>query len=351
MTIYFYLSLFLMLILSAVLIEKKKINLKRELIYSFLAIILILISAFRWKVGGDWETYLVTYERSNLSLITFQWSFIFEIINFIFSRLGTGIYGVNLFIASTFFLALYRLGKILDLDIILLLLLSFSLIYFNGIFGYARQTLSLTLIIFSLEFIFRNKPKISIMIYLLSIFTHISSIIFIPIFTLLIFNSKKDLIIFLLFILMALIFGFRSLSTVYSEFLYKGMVSAGSLFRSFPLAVSCIIYIIFRGSFLSKSRNYNFILDYLCFLSVCLIFIIFLSSSLSAIADRLSFYLTIFQLIIIGNFFRLIIKPKNNQYLSGIIFVSLSYFFITFAWFLFGDYSIYWLDYNFMFLR
>ena len=221
MTLYFYLFLFLLILFSLIVVEKTKINIKREIIYAFLAIILTLISAFRWKVGGDWETYLFTYERSNLNLINFQWSFVFEIINFIFSRLGTGIYGVNLFIASFFFLALYRLGKILNLDIMLLLLISFSLIYFNGIMGYIRQTLSLTLIIFSIEFLLRNKLKLSTTIFITSIFTHISAIIFIPIFIFIHLKSLRELILLIFFIIISVIFGYNMLIIAYRNFSSK----------------------------------------------------------------------------------------------------------------------------------
>ena len=76
------------------------------------------------------ETYLITYERSRFDEINFNWSIIFELINY-FSLLKTGVYGVNLFISSVFYIALYRLVKSLKFDLLLILIISVSLVYFN----------------------------------------------------------------------------------------------------------------------------------------------------------------------------------------------------------------------------
>ena len=106
MTLYFYLSIFLITIFSYIIVEKKIINIQKDDIYKFLAIILCLIASFRWQVGGDWETYLITYDRSGFDEINFNWSIVFEFINYIFSSLNTGVYGVNLFVSSIFYIPL-----------------------------------------------------------------------------------------------------------------------------------------------------------------------------------------------------------------------------------------------------
>ena len=60
MTIYFYLSIFIVTIFSYIFIENKKINKNKNLIFKFLSIILILNSSFRWNVGeiGNLFIYL-----------------------------------------------------------------------------------------------------------------------------------------------------------------------------------------------------------------------------------------------------------------------------------------------------
>ena len=78
MTLYFYSSLFLTLIIFFVVVEKKKIKVKRDNIYVFLASVLTLIASFRWGVGGDWSSYLATYELDNYTLQNLRWSFFFK---------------------------------------------------------------------------------------------------------------------------------------------------------------------------------------------------------------------------------------------------------------------------------
>ena len=63
----------------------------------------------------------------------------------------------NLFISLIFFFALYRLGKFINSNLILILLISFHSVYFNGIMGYVRQTLSLVFLIFSIECLVKEK--------------------------------------------------------------------------------------------------------------------------------------------------------------------------------------------------
>ena len=348
MTLYLYFSIFLISILSLIFAKLKETKINKDDIYKFLAILLCLLASFRWKVGGDWETYLITYERSQLEMINFNWSIIFEFLNYFFSLLNTGVYGVNLTVSSLFFIAIYRLSKSLNFDLLLMLVISVSLIYYTGIMGYVRQTLALTFIIFSLDLHLRNKKNLSIILFSLSTFTHIS-IIFLPIFLSFYLKNFKTLILIIIISILCLILGFSIFKVAFNEFILKGMISMGAIFRSIPLLICCLIYILFRKSFFVNFKNFEFIIFYLFLLSIILIILTFLSPSLSAIADRLSFFMTIYQILVIGLLFKNVIKPNNNFYLHYAIFVSIFYFLVTFTWFIFGDYSIYWLDYRFIF--
>lgn len=351
MTLYFYLSIFFVSIFSYIIVEQKKINIDKNDIYKFLVILLCLIASFRWKVGGDWETYLITYERSRPDLINFNWSIIFELLNYIFASLKTGVYGVNLLVSSLFFIALYRLSNSIKFDLLLILMISISLVYFTGIMGYVRQTLALILFMLSLDFHYKNKKKASLIFYTLSIFTHVAAIIFLPIYLFTYFKNLKALILIFIISLFCLILGFDILKIAFNEFVRKGMISFGALFRAIPLLICCIIYVLFREKLLSNLKKFKFVTDYLFLISVILVSLIFLSASVSAIADRLSFFMVIFQIFVIGLFFKNVIKPDNIDYLYYAIFTSISYFLLTFLWFIFGDYSIYWLDYNFLYFK
>lgn len=351
MTIYFYLSIFVSTLFVFIFLEKSKKKIDKNQIYIILALIFILISSFRWKVGGDWETYLFTYNRSNLNLITFNWSFIFEIINYFFSNLRTGIFGVNIFVSSIFFLALYRFGKYLKFDLIIILLVSFSVVYFNGIMGYVRQTLSLAFLILTIEFLLKNKKYYSLVFISLAIFTHSSAVILIPIYLNKYYRNLNIMLLMVFLTFVSIILTYDRFVVAINEFVLKGTMSKGALFRSLPLLISCLIYILLRNKLFLNEKNLRFINDYLCLISFLLVLLIYLSPLLSAIADRFAFYMVIFQLLVVGLVFKKIIKVSNKNYLHYGIFVSISYFIITFSWFIFGDYSIYWLNYNFMYFE
>ena len=237
MTIYFYLSLFCILISAFIFIESKKKQFSRNNIYIFLSILLILISSFRWKVGGDWVSYLFIYERATYSYPLFDWSLSYEFLNSFVSLIGGGIYGVNLIIASLFFLSLYRLGRTLNFDLILLILIAFSLVYFNGVMGYVRQTLCLTFLIFSTEFLFRNKKYLSTIFYVLSLTTHISIIVFAPIYLFLHFKNLRNILIIIFVFLVLVIFYNHLILVAYEQFVTMGRISAGAIYRAVPLII------------------------------------------------------------------------------------------------------------------
>ena len=171
--------------------------------------------------------------------------------------LNTGVYGVNLTVSSLFFIAIYRLSKSLNFDLLLMLVISVSLIYYTGIMGYVRQTLALTFIIFSLDLHLRNKKNLSIILFSLSTFTHISAIIFLPIFLSFYLKNFKNLILIIIISILCLILGFSIFKVAFNEFILKGMISMGAIFRSIPLLICCLIYILFRKSFLLISKILN----------------------------------------------------------------------------------------------
>ena len=256
---------------------------------------------------------------------------------------------MNLFISSVFYIALYRLVKSLKFDLLLILIISVSLVYFNGIMGYVRQTLSLVFLILSLDQYYKNKKQISFFFYSISIFTHVAAIVFLPIYLFTYFKNFKALLIISVISITCIYLGFDILKIAYNEFILKGMFSYGALFRAIPLLICCIIYILFRKKLTSDFKEFKFVTDYLFFLSVIMVTLIFLSATFSAMADRLSFFMVIFQFLVIGLFFKKVININDTNYLNYVIFASICYFLMTFSWFVFGNYSIYWLDYNFLF--
>ena len=103
MTIYIYTLIFFIPLLSYIYQYTKNIGIENDKLYQFISLFLILISSFRWQVGGDWQTYNNIYETIDITLINLRWSFLFSFINYFFSILQLGIFGVNFFVSLIFF--------------------------------------------------------------------------------------------------------------------------------------------------------------------------------------------------------------------------------------------------------
>ncbi len=116
MTVHLY-SLIFFLITCSYIFSKKFLDDPEVLKISiYMSCLLILISGFRWKVGGDWDAYYQIALDSSFNNLSFRWSFIYRLINVLSSKLFLGIYGVNLIVTALFFYALYKIAKTLNFD-------------------------------------------------------------------------------------------------------------------------------------------------------------------------------------------------------------------------------------------
>ena len=97
MTLQLYTLIFLLLY-GAYVYSVKFLNESDTKKINYLCItLLILISAFRWKVGGDWDAYYgISRDTNDVKKVTFSWSFVYSLINYIFYKIKLGIFGVNI---------------------------------------------------------------------------------------------------------------------------------------------------------------------------------------------------------------------------------------------------------------
>ena len=350
MTLYLYVSIFFTIFCFYLICSYKPSYKSRDIIEYLIIILLILISTFRWKVGGDWISYYDVYQRSDLKQLTFEWSFVYELLNYLSKKMMLGVWGVNFFVSSIFFFALYRISKQLKFDLIFIILISFSIIYFNILMGYVRQGLCLSLLILAISYLIENKINKSLLFLALATLTHLSVIIFIP-YWIYIFKKNKILIsIFILSLVVVVFFNSGFLLVTLREFLIKSyLISAGFIFRSIPLILSVLVFLIFYRKIYYERSSLNDLLMYSTLIIVLLNIMILLSSTFSAVLDRINVYFTFYQLIVIGKFSLYIKKKFNNLYIQATSFIIIFYFILLLTWFLYGDYSVYWLNYNFLF--
>ena len=181
MTVHLYSLIFFFIICSYIFSKKFLDDPEVIKISIYISCLLILISGFRWKVGGDWDAYYQIVLDSTFDTLSFKWSFIYRLINVLSSKLFLGIYGVNLIVTTLFFYALYKIAKTLNFDFFLLIIISYSLVYFTGIMGFVRQSVALSFLILFTSYLAKGNLKTSAICYFCALATHSSILIFAPV--------------------------------------------------------------------------------------------------------------------------------------------------------------------------
>ena len=348
MTIQFY-TLIFFFIYGAYVYSVKFLNESDAKKTNYLCItFLILISAFRWKVGGDWDAYYAISRNVNdIKLVNFKWSFVYIFINYISNKMNLGIFGVNTLIVTIYFYSLYSISKNLKLDFFLLTIISFSLVYFTGIMGYVRQSLALSLFSLCVNFLIVKKKNLSIIFFMLSVLTHFSILIYAPFFFYNFIKEKIIILILTISILLVILFNASTILSVYHQFIVlESMSSKGIYLRAITLLLTVVIFIKNYKKILNKSKVFNFYLKYTCALIIFCNFIFLIYPVISSTIDRLNFFFVLFQIVVIGRFCSQVIKPNNKDYLYYASFFIFLYCAVLFFWLVFGDYSSYYLEYK-----
>ena len=212
--------------------------------------------------------------------------------------------------------------------------------------GYVRQSLSLSMLMFSIYHLEKNNRYYSGIFFLMSCVTHLSAIIFFPIW---LYAFREKIIFFLImasFLLIIIFNNMGSLSVQIEQFLLKNYISAGAYLRLIPIVGCVLAFLIFHKKIITKSKIFNFYLYYSTFVAIILIGIMFTTYTMSAFVDRLFVYWSFYQLIIVGSILKAYVSNDKIIYIHATSFVSIFYFVILFTWFLYGDYSILWLQYD-----
>jgi hypothetical protein len=348
MTIHFYSIIFFIMFCTYAYAKKFLNNTDTKKISKYLAVILIIISSFRWNVGGDWDAYYVISQDATFENLNFGWSFVYRFINTLSGKLFLGIYGVNLIVSILFFYSLYKLSKTLNFDFFLLMILSYSLVYFTGVMGYVRQTFALSFLILFVNYLIEGKNIFSIIYFFISVATHSSVLIFTPVLLYVFRKSKFNIFLCITLILTFLFANFPSINNNFYQFLNVEIMSAGIKLRLIPIFLCSIIFIFSFKKIFTKSEELNFFISYNFFLIILLNSLFIFMPFLSSIIDRLNFFFYIFQILIIGRFFLVIIKPNNKTYINYVSYISFLYFTLIYIWLVFGHYAVFWQHYDFI---
>ena len=206
---------------------KKVIKNKQKLILVTLIVFLptFLVSALRYDVGTDYMyTYVKYFEATKQGWLPYKNEPIFQLLNNSLVSLNLSVQWLFV-ITSAFFV--YGLGYLLlrysQIPLVSIIIFFLSSIFFNSL-NNVRQYLSLAIIIYIL--FIKSKPT-KVLLFIVSVLIHNSSIIFLPIYLIskVRFDKKTFIIITLFMILSSPLITFILVKvlavTKYSYFLYE----------------------------------------------------------------------------------------------------------------------------------
>lgn len=304
----------------------------KKIIYYALCFFFFCLSFLRWEYGTDWTMYLNNFKYYDVKKVSFEYEplYYFFVVNI---RNMTGNYTYLLFVFSAilFYCQSKAIIKLSPLPITTLMVLT-GILFCNV--GYVRQTIAMSLLLYSIVFIIDKKIVMFVLFVIIAMGFHRSSIVFLPAYWL--FNLKFGRKGLILLLLMSLLFLVLS-QVVVSKLLY---FMSGAFLQKFSWymdagnanTTSYDTFFIFFKTFINRSSilifgyyilyvrkelDNTYLRNYINLYSISfIIYCLFCSISLP-LARVANFY--DFQFLIIPYF--LLIKPVRKK--KGIIFIIL----------------------------
>jgi len=356
---YPYWFLYLILVISALFYTPRiqappisssdRLKSRRDVILISTAIIIVLMIGLRYKVGGDWRTYL-----ANSDLIagrSLSWAIAnspnepgYTLLNWIVLAIGSDIWLVNLLCAIPFVAGLMALARQQPNPYLALAVAAPLLIIVVGM-GYTRQAAALGFLLIGITSLTAGKPFWKFLIWtgIGSLF-HFSVLFFAPLVTLLLFRGNLLSFVSLIFCAAAgywfvLPGALERYSTGYIRNVYEAQ---GAIFRVALSALAGLIFLVFARR-LSSNPIETKIWRGWAFLSLISLSMLFFIRS-TVIVDRLSVYLLPLQVIVFG---RLPVAFGGRQsQLLWTLLLAVAYAVVLFLWLTLANHARFWIPYR-----
>lgn len=314
---------------------------------SLIFIILLIFIGLRYEVGGDWFAYLKWYENirsrglsfSLESIILSDWGYNF--LNWLSSKLQTGIYGVNTICAIIFLSALFsflnHLGN--DKDFYLGLLISYPYLIMVVANGYTRQSVAVGLVFLGYVQLLNEKALRAIVLQILAFLFHKTSAIGFVVFLFRKQSIKLIVPLSFAFILFGTYFE-KLFLRYYTFYMESGMISEGGTIRAFMNILPALLLIVFYSEYKKQYKDGHFWFAF----SIIVLLLGSLSIFKFTFADRLLLYFSVIQMLVLVRLNHLF---KDIEW-KAILFlvVIFTYTAAMFVWLLFAVHAPSWIPYG-----
>jgi hypothetical protein len=321
----------------------------RDLILILTAVLLVLMVGLRYRVGGDWLTYLV---NSNfISGRSLTWSITnspnepgYTLVNWVVLKLGFEIWLVNLICAIPFVVGLTSLARQQPNPYLALAVAAPLLIIVVGM-GYTRQATALGFLLIGITSLTAGKPFWMFLIWAgTGALFHFSVLFFVPLVALLLFRGTFLSVIMLISLgiigyLFVLPTAFDRYSIGYIKTVYEAQ---GAIFRIALSALAGMI-VTFGGRLFFVNPIEARIWRGWALLSLVSLLLLFFVPS-TVIVDRLSVYLLPLQVIVFGRL-PLVFGGRQSQQLWTWLMIT-AYAGVLFLWLTFANHARFWIPYR-----
>lgn len=310
-------------------------------------IMLLIFIGLRYEVGGDWFAYLKWYQNvesrgisfSLESIILSDWGYNF--LNWLASKLGIGIYGVNTICALIFLSGLFSFLNYLgnDKDFYLGLLISYPYLIMVVANGYTRQSAAVGLVFLGYVQLLNGKAFQTIVLQILAFLFHKTSAIGFIMFLLCKQSIKLIVPLSFVFILFGAYFE-KLFSRYYTFYVESAMISEGGTIRAFMNILPALLLMVFYSAYKKQYNDGHF------WFAVSII--VLLLGSLSVLkftfADRLLLYFSVIQMLVLVRLEH-IFKDIEWKALLFLV-VIFTYAAAMLVWLLFAVHAPSWIPYG-----
>ena len=344
--VFYLVSFSLIVILSLVYdyIKNSNLNKMQNLVLIIILILLTFISGFRYNVGTDYNSYIQMYHDFNY--LELGSKFLYKIANNISNDPQTIIVLYSL-ITNIFTILLLK--KISQKENISLIIASYLFIFFPISLNAIRQSLSISIILYSLILLKKNiKNKIPYFLLIAACLFHTSALIIFP-YLIIIYKSKdkklvKNSIIFTVSLVIALLIYFYFLKDIgiIRKIGYLGSFSLNKIDINLLISYIPFLIILLFNKSISKSRE---LAMYSCmFISGVILEVLFSSTQVS----RIGLYFSIFLIILVPELLEKI-KDENSKKIIKVLYYIFLVSYFTFVFYYYGRAEIF--PYNNVFLK
>ena len=315
----------------------------------WLAFILLytFIIGYRLEVGGDWQSYLNWFQRSNaMSLVGVlgERDPGYMLVNWFSGQLGWGIWGVNFFCGLTFMLGLALFSRSLPRPWVAVTV-AIPYLFTVVAMGYSRQGVALGFVMVALVFLRRARYGWFIFWILVGATFHQSAVLALPIAVLAATRNRLATVFWIAVVsaIAYLVLLEDSVEDLYQNYVIAEYSSQGALIRAAMNLAPALLFLSIQRRF-KATRQEIALWRLLSIVSLVLFGLAFTFTATTAV-DRVALYILPLQLFVFTHLPSAWSKDRDQQSLLVVLVVAY-YGLVHFVWLNYADNSQYWLPYR-----